>query len=232
MTGEEDIHILGAYIGPEPANYPKARVDEEIRHLSDLCGLPAQHGLLLLRLSLQHRLRHLLRTLPATERCKDQWLRLDEAVQREVLRMRGVSQLTALQDAKIITLPLRKGGLGLFSAADTAAHAREASLQASDSSLDLLLKTTRMEGAVIRTQRDRCSEMLDLQHKTLANTLKGVELLQFADITAPYHDNGSMPFHIKPTTNCRMKLWPSASITVLCSQDISTRANTAAQETL
>lgn len=181
LTGEEDISILGSYLGPDPASYLSSKVDAEIRHLSNLCIIPAQHGLLLLRISLQHRLRHLLRSLPASDECKTEWLRLDMATQQAVLRMRGRSQAPTPLDASILALPLRKGGLGLLSAVDTAAHAREASIQSSDTVLDSFLNTNRMESAQIKTQRDRCAEVLDSQHRELANKLQGNQLLQFAD---------------------------------------------------
>lgn len=85
--------------------------------------------------------------------------------------MRGQSQDLTAQDASVLALPLRQGGLGIHSAFDTAEHARAASIQASDSTLDAFLSTDRMKDAVIKTQRDRCREMLDLQHKQLAASL-------------------------------------------------------------
>jgi hypothetical protein len=108
------LPILGSCIGPTEARHEflQSKVDRLVPQLDQLGKLPRQHALLCLRLSLQQRLRHLLRTLPSSDILAT-WQTLDEIIWNDFRRIRGGPTLPAelcQRDDTLISLPVRYGG--------------------------------------------------------------------------------------------------------------------------
>lgn len=82
---ESATKLLGSYIGTDPATFIKPEVDLILQALPKVNTLLSQHALLLLRFSIQHKLRHLLRTLPPTTQVLEVWQPLDTALRQAVL---------------------------------------------------------------------------------------------------------------------------------------------------
>jgi len=61
-----EVELLGSYIRPNPEVFLQKKLDKEMEVLARLDRIPAHHAQLLLRWSIQHRLRHLLRTMNTT----------------------------------------------------------------------------------------------------------------------------------------------------------------------
>jgi hypothetical protein len=123
---ETGLNTLGTYIGPQ---YGRKRFLRSKRAtletiLKRLEGLPKQYALLLLRGSIQHLLRHLLRTLnPAG--LKEEWSQIDKAIQGFIALLATRDPSEPLnKDIKwdLITLPIRDGGLGVIQHADVAEY--------------------------------------------------------------------------------------------------------------
>ena len=133
--------------------------------------MPSQHALLILRTCLLPRLRHLLRTI-SPEGTQDVWTRLDDAVKAAVTALRWAPGRTESDeiDHTLISLPIRLGGLGLLSYADTRQHAAEAAAELSNTVLATLTDAIPAP-LTTKSQRDRCAEMFLEQREKMMEDL-------------------------------------------------------------
>lgn len=110
---QSGLKVLGSFIGPTAGRraFLKGKIDSVSKALDNLAYLPNHHALLLLRLGLQQRLRHLLRTL-SHRVLIDLW-DLDWEFLQAARRIRGDTQKTAWdykKDRHSIQLPIKLGG--------------------------------------------------------------------------------------------------------------------------
>ena len=183
-TPDVEIETLGGYIGPRPEAFLRRQIVDQIRHLGCLDELPAQHALLLLRFSIQQRLRHLMRTLPPTPAVLEAWQTWDKSLRLQVLRLRGARTAEEQFDHRILKLPIRHGGLGVLSHEDCAPHARTAMTQASDLTVAALLPSmseTALLDVSCLSQRERCRPMFEQHHLALVVDLPAPQRLMFAE---------------------------------------------------
>ena len=127
--GHQGMPILGSLIGNTVArqHFLDAQVTKTVTNLKRLRHLPAQEALLLLRLCIAPELSHLLRTL----QCDDilpSLTAFDEEVYKLVnyLRIAPHDHPPDAIAARIMSLPLSRGGLGLFSTVEMQPIARRA----------------------------------------------------------------------------------------------------------
>lgn len=123
------LKALGSFVGPEGPkllflHMQLSKIRNDLEALSDL---PNQHALILLRQSIQLKLRHLARTMDTTS-FEEFWHEVDQALYTELRRIRGdgpnINYIPV--DEQIISLPVRVGGLGITSYQDTFALAHRA----------------------------------------------------------------------------------------------------------
>ncbi len=181
------VQLLGGYLGPYPEAFLETLVQEEIQKLLKLDSLTPQHSLLLLRFSIQQRLRHLMRTLPPTPQVLAQFELWDKALLRAVLRLRNPSVETQQPlDQAIVQQPVRFGGLGFLSHRDVAPHARAAMIETSDFAIAqfqsaLLDDHDDPPVPTFQSQRQRCLPMLMEKQAQLTRQLNPVQLAFFID---------------------------------------------------
>lgn len=166
---EAGTELLGTAIGSR--EYREAFLTRKVAsvesYLPRLADLPHQHSLLLLRLCLQHDLRHLLRS-PSSADLKASWARLDAALWSQIERMRGGQhaepERRQIFDA-ISQLPVKLGGLGITSHQALAPLAAAAANASSRLALKTLLPALALPTDTT-TQRER-----SLKHHTLSRNI-------------------------------------------------------------
>jgi len=181
------LKILGSHIGPSWSRQEfllgkVAKLEEKLQRLVDL---PNQHALLLLRLCMQQDLRHLQRCLDP-DGLSDEWERVDQAIWKAAIRIRGSTDQPDPSDLdeRLLSLPVRLGGLGLLSHQTCAPLAFAASSETSDQLLIPMLGAPAFEPMLtdaddpesIKSQKDRCDEALLAQRDALLATLDDHEM--------------------------------------------------------
>jgi hypothetical protein len=171
---------------PPDATLGSAEQQERLFELPAITReLPAQHALLLLRLSLQHKLRHLMRTLVLTDEVNAVWEEWDTCLLRAILKLRGQCNDEQFVDRLIVQLPVRCGGLGVLSHAELAVHARAALTEASDERIEKLFDADHEEEEVV-PQRTRCRPTIDRHFLEVFEKCETEEQRRtFADNQAP-----------------------------------------------
>ena len=110
------LEALGTYIGPRDCRraFFEQRLNTLEGILSTLREMPRQYAYLLLKGSISLLIRHLLRQLNPTG-LEDLWARADDLVRASIghLTLRGPSDPIPTLYDDLISLPLRKGGLGI-----------------------------------------------------------------------------------------------------------------------
>lgn len=115
----EGMEVLGTFIGPRRlrAEFLGRKATILAESLQLLSGIPKQHALLLLRGSLSHQLRHLLRQLNP-EGLEPIWEAIDESVRVQVgqlaSRDRQIEPIAEPTADMLTSIPIRAGGLGLL----------------------------------------------------------------------------------------------------------------------
>jgi len=134
-VAREGLKVLGTCVGSSDARaaFLAAKVEEQMPVLARLRELEGQESLLLLRQCISSNLRHLQRSL-RTDDLVDPWTRIDNALLASFHHLRS-SPRRLDTDAAIISLPARLGGMGLFSHAEVAPHARAAMAESADTLL-------------------------------------------------------------------------------------------------
>ncbi|KAI5448753.1 hypothetical protein NCC49_000787, partial [Naganishia albida] len=178
------LQILGSLVGPQDArrDFLLEKIEAQEARLEKLVDLPHQHALLVLGKCMQQDLRHLQRCLVSDD-LVELWQRLDQAIWRAALRIRGSREEAGLDtsalDEAILALPARDGGLGLLSHEQCAPLAFAAAAETSDHLLEPLLGppasppklTDSDDPNSIAPQKVRCAEMFKAKRDTLLSTL-------------------------------------------------------------
>ena len=182
LKPETEIKILGGYIGPLPEQFLLAKIEEEAQHILRLDSIEAHHAVILLRISLQHRLRHLLRSLPSSEGLRAIWAEMDKHIRKAVLKLRGQEQHEHEHDARLISLPISYGGCGFLSFEDCATHARAAMIEKMDFLInEFCPDPDYIENDKFKSQRERCHEMHKINRVSLMSSLSSTQLIQYVD---------------------------------------------------
>jgi hypothetical protein len=181
---DSGLKVLGSCLGPTAIRKDfleekVALVEQKINRLVDL---PHQHALLLLRQCMQQDLRHLQRCLVSDD-LADVWKRLDQALWDGALRIRGAREQpgvdTSFIDHRLLSLPVRHGGLGLLSHETCAPLAFAAACDTSDHLLVALLGEPAQppllldanNADTIAPQRTRCNDAFNKQRDDLFTLL-------------------------------------------------------------
>ncbi|KAE8240653.1 hypothetical protein A4X03_0g8455, partial [Tilletia caries] len=132
----EGVQVLGTMIGgvAPRARFLAEKIREEVEVLGRLRSLGRQDALLLLTKSIQHTLRHLLRTL-STDGIDSHWNELDNALHEALVFLRGSTAHNKEVDRILFSLPARLGGCAVPQFADIAPHARDSMRMESDHTL-------------------------------------------------------------------------------------------------
>ncbi|CAD7062883.1 unnamed protein product, partial [Tilletia caries] len=132
----DGVQVLGTMIGgvEARARFLREKVADEVEVLGRLRSLGRQDALLLLTKSIQHTLRHLLRTLN-TDGITNPWHNLDHALHDALVFVRGSSAHDEEVDRILFSLPARLGGCAVPLYAHIAPHARAAMRAESDHTL-------------------------------------------------------------------------------------------------
>lgn len=191
----EGTEILGSFVGPQHARrqFLLDRIRAEIPKFSALADLPKQHALLILRLSLQQNLRHLMRTLDTAD-IADAWDELDEQLWEALRRIRN-AQHRPETDAAVMSLPLKMGGCGLLSYRECAPHARTAARQSSAAVLAEADGRTPDDASLMISQGERCRTAFQRRRQQLMEQLDGYERRQLLDNASQL---GTMWLHAIP----------------------------------
>lgn len=128
----DGLACLGTCVGSAAARlaFLEAKVEEQIPVLQRIKDLPGQEAFLLLRMCVSNNLRHLQRSL-RTDDLPGAWSRLDSAFLAAFHHLRASPRRLGT-DAGLLTLPARLGGVGIFSHAEVAPHARAAMAETAD----------------------------------------------------------------------------------------------------
>jgi hypothetical protein len=169
----EPIHLLGSCIGSTAArtDFLLGKITGIESDLLNLNQLPNQHALLILRSSIQHKLRHLTRYLPSSD-LSTLWDRLDASLWSAIDRLRG--QIPAEARLKthrtILSLPAALGGCGITSHKEIAPLAYQAASSLSATVLARLVSRLKPVGD-LRTQRELCQEAALIKQEILMASL-------------------------------------------------------------
>lgn len=169
----DGFEVLGTMVGPDHAQ--RRFLEDHIAKfrvaLSAVLTLPSQHALLLLRICVLPRIRHLMRTLDP-EATKVAWQKADRLVADCVsaLRWSGSRPGDDGVDHNLITLPIKLGGLGLLSFADMCAHAAAAATESARQLLSDIVPGIAAP-ASSTSQRERCDSMHQQQQRELLEKL-------------------------------------------------------------
>lgn len=179
--------MLGSCIGNRDARaaFLRSKIDSFINtSLRAYPYMPRQHALLLLRRSAQHKLRHLLRSLPND--LDDEWQRLDDALYDTVGMLRGAMPGPEHQarDRLLIALPPVFGGVGVTCHVDTAAHAYAAASANADRLLAPLIPGLSGDGERL-SQHELCQVMHAEQQRHLIPTLSKTDQFLLAENASP-----------------------------------------------
>ena len=191
------LRALGTCVGSSDARaaFLAEKVEEQLPALVRLKDLPGQEALLLLRQCISSNLRHLQRSL-RTDDLVDPWGQIDLAILASFHHLRA-SPRRLDSDAELTTLPARLGGMGLFSHAEVAPHARAAMAE----SADILLKEAftyfipdahaedgdngDKDDAEPRSQRERCQGAFVERREILLGSLPALSRPAVLDNSAP-----------------------------------------------
>lgn len=136
------VYILGTCIGNQAAR-ERFLLDKILAvetNLQNLRRLPHQHSLLILRQSLQHKLRHLTRQL-ASDDLPHLWARLDESLWSALDAIRGqvLTEANLKRDRHLLSLPTALGSCGILSHKEIAPLAFQAAQAAASDTLHRLV---------------------------------------------------------------------------------------------
>ena len=164
------IEILGSFIGPRLSrlNFLRNKIQLEVNAIPRLATLPHQHALLCLRLSIQQKLKHLLRTLQSHD-ILEEWRKWDQALRNEFRRIAGLTaphRLGAEAETALISLPARFGGCGITSHTIISKAAFTAAQAAAQDALEPLFPTVPVSISP-KSQRELCDEV----HTSIQNLL-------------------------------------------------------------
>ena len=162
----------------------RKRIEKEVDTLCLLDQIPAQHAILILRWSFQHRLRHLLRTLDDNDEMLKIWRLYDDALLGVILKRRGNVQLEQPLDRDLVFLPVKKGGLGLGQHEKIAQHALAAATEAADQQITLILGGEARHEE-LRGQSERVAGMVDDQYNALVAKLSPDQRAVLCENQAP-----------------------------------------------
>ncbi len=137
----QGVHVLGAVVGDVEARrgFLRDKIEELRPTLHRLQQIPRQQALLLLRLSLAPQLRHLLRTMDLSD-LEPELKDLDQMIYSalDALRAAPPHPPEAERTQRIYSLPLKWGGLGVFSYTEIRPLARKACQEAAWTMLDTM----------------------------------------------------------------------------------------------
>ena len=176
---QHGFKFLGTMLGSKAER--RAFLDQRTTEIEVLTtaiqGLPHQHALLALRLSVQQRLRHLQRSLPSAD-ITDCWERLDNSLSRAFKQIRGIRGdlgRNMEDDDALIQLPIRLGGAGILSFKTCAPLAYAASLSMSETLLGHFIPSIALPTNT-QTQRERCHEEFTRIRDALLTRLTPIEV--------------------------------------------------------
>ena len=191
------IDILGSHIGPKESRttFLSHRAIELASDISVLRLIPHQHALLCLRLSIQQRLRHLLRSMSSDDMIPI-WTQIDSLIISEFSRIRSHSGAVSPHDRTLITLPLRYGGCGILSHVDTMLPARQAAINLACLTLAPLLPSVEVPEDWL-SQRQLSDEVHKSNHLSLHAILcpKGKAILMESQATLARRALSAIPSH-------------------------------------
>jgi hypothetical protein len=167
------LRMLGTCVGARSAKeqFLQEKIDHEAATVAKLINLPHQHALLVLRVCVQQNLRHLQRSLKSGD-LVHVWDKLDNTLREAVTRIRGLPRPTDQLDAAVISLPIKRGGLGILSYKTVAPHAYAAASEAADTTLaPILTPGTLPDSTQLITQHQRCQEMFAGNREALLGSL-------------------------------------------------------------
>jgi hypothetical protein len=172
-TATQPIHLLGSCIGDKAGreSFLLAKIAKLETDLQSLRLLPAQHALLVLRKSLQHKLRHLMQHLYSAD-LPHLWKRLDASLWDafDAIRHLIPSQITHKRDRDLISLPTALGGCGMFSHLEIAPLAHQAAHATSSATLQQLVPSLRPD-IDTQSQRDLSQEAFLIKQELLMASL-------------------------------------------------------------
>ena len=169
----QPIQVLGSCIG-SMANRTTFLLDKITKVEADLNNLhllPKQHALLVLRKSIQHKLRHLTRHLKSDD-LPTLWRRLDASLWSAVDNLRGhiPSEANHKRDRSLLSLPPALGGCGIMSHLEVAPLAHHASRSLSTTVLRRLVPKLKPESDT-RSQRELSQEASLIKQELLLASL-------------------------------------------------------------
>ena len=179
------IEVLGSFVGPLHGRraFLEGKLEKMQREINKLNQLPRQGALLLLRQCITPSLRHLLRCLDSSG-IEDLWKQADNMVFAELRRLRNSedpSQRDPEIDRILGMLPMRFGGLGLGSYAESTASARIASMELSERVLDAVANERPIDLEDLPTQRQMMAETWSGHHTELLSMLDEPNQMVVAD---------------------------------------------------
>jgi len=105
----DGFDLLGSHVGPKSYQFLQNKLEQELKGFSKLQELRSQDSFLLLRSVFIPKLMHLQRTL---EISNEEWKSADQLILKTLTKILGRIRGLVLE-RKLISLPLRLGGLGL-----------------------------------------------------------------------------------------------------------------------
>jgi hypothetical protein len=169
----EPIKVLGSCIGSQ-ADRAAFLLDKVVKVEADLANLhllPRQYALLLLRKSIQHKLRHLSRHLQSDD-LPELWHRLDASLWTAVDKLRGhiPSEVNHKRDRCLLSLPPALGGCGVTSHLEVSPLAYKAAHSLSTTVLRPLVPRLELESDT-RSQRELSQEAALIKQELLLASL-------------------------------------------------------------
>lgn len=178
------LEILGTCIGSLEArtSFLQRKVEKMEKDLHCLDLLPKQHSLLVLRQSLQQKLRHLLRSLDSTD-LSHLWKRLDASLWSAFDNIRGPTPAhDTARDRTIISLPPTMGGMGILSHDECSTPAYKAASNLANHALSRHAPS--LEPDDIISQRAACNDVFTTKQTTLMASLQLHEKVCFLESTS------------------------------------------------
>lgn len=170
---DQPIHVLGTCIGSKNAreSFLLDKITAVEKDIQNLRLLPHQHALLILRKSLQHKLRHLTRQLKSDD-MPHLWDRLDASLWNALDTVRGHIPIEQhhRRDRAILSLPTALGGCGMLSHKEIAPLAYQAAHSAASDTLHRLVPRLRPDDD-LRSQRELSQEAFLIKQDLLMASL-------------------------------------------------------------
>jgi hypothetical protein len=178
---QHGMPMLGTFIGSKEARtqFLQSKIDEQAALVAKLSDLPNQHALLLLRLSIQQNLRHLMRTLDSSG-LEDLWAELDTLLHAALRRIRNSPRFMD-SDATLFSLPPSFGGLGVPRFADCIPHARAAMTDTAIHTIDSAFGSAEDPGPTPPKQGVRLTKMYAKQQEAFLSTSSPSDCITLAD---------------------------------------------------